>query len=336
MRRVLVQPDAGGRISGGYLYNQRMAEHAPADRPLELGAETAPELSAGDLLLVDSLFLHPDRLPRFVALRERGVRVGMLLHALPSFIERATAGLASHEPSEVERALLAGLDFLVVPGPYLRAVLAPLVPVPIHVCPPGIDGEWRRAAPPPPRAARELVMLSAGAVTPIKGFDDMVDALARLGPDRLRWEIAGSCDADRDHVASLMRRIDDAGLSGRVRLLGQRSVAETRALFAAADLFALPSHTENHPLTAMEALASCVPAVGYDVGGVSAIVSHGETGLLAPHGDVTALARELSRLLDDGELRRRMTERCWERRDQLASWPEAARVLAGALDAAAA
>lgn len=328
MRRVLVQPDAGGRISGGYLYNQRMAEHAPAGRPLELATET-PEVDAGDLVLVDSLFLDPVRLAPLTALRGHGARVGMLLHALPSFIERAASGLASHAPTDSERALLAGLDFLIVPGPYLAGLLAGETP--IHVCPPGVDDEWRR---PPADRTGEVAIVSAGAVTPIKGFDDMVDALAMLAPP-VRWDIAGSCDADPEHAAALTRRIDAAGLGGRVRLLGQRSVAETRALFAAADLFALPSHTENHPLTALEAMASCVPAVAYDVGGVSSIIAHGETGLLAPHRDVTALARELGRLISDAALRRRMAERCWERREQLLSWPAAALLLADALDAAA-
>ena len=329
MRRVLVQPDAGGRISGGYLYNQRMAEHAPAGRPLEIACET-PAVEPGDRVLVDSLFLDPERLAPLVALRTRGARVGMLLHALPSFIERAGAGLASHEPSESERALLARLDFLIVPGPYLAGLLAGVAP--IHVCPPGVDDEWRR---PPAERTGEIAIVSAGAVTPIKGFDDMVDALALPGTPAVRWDIAGTCDAAPEHAAALTRRIDAAGLSGRVRLLGQRSVAETRALFAAADLFALPSHTENHPLTAMEAMASCIPSVAYDVGGVSSIVAHGETGLLVPHRDVSALARALARLAGDAALRRHMAERCWERRDQLLSWPAAALRLADALDAAA-
>src|SRR5262249_52277470 len=89
VRRVLLQPEAGGRLSGGYLYNRRMAEHSPASRPLALtsisadGAAAAMAglgLGAGDLVLADSLFLLPDRLGPFLALQHRRVRVGMLIH----------------------------------------------------------------------------------------------------------------------------------------------------------------------------------------------------------------------------------------------------------------
>jgi glycosyltransferase involved in cell wall biosynthesis len=349
MRRILVQPDPGSRISGGYLYNQRMAEHAPASRPLALasvptaravdivGALDSLALAAGDLVLADSLFLHPDRLAPFTALRARGVRVGMLLHALPSFVERAAAGQASQRATDVERDLLAQIDFLIVPGPYLEAVLAGVGPV--HVCSPGIDDAWRRSAPPgstsghdPGRDVNVPAVLSAGAVTPVKGFDDLADALASLLPGRqLVWNIAGSTEVDPDHVAHLRGHLARAGLGGIARLLGQRPVDEVRALFAASDLVAMASHSENHPLVAMEALAACVPTVGYDVGGMSAIVDHGETGLLARHRDVADLARQLRLLLDDPGLRHRMAMTCWERRDLLLSWPRAASALADAL-----
>ena len=349
MRRFLVQPDAGGRISGGYLYNQRMVEHAPAaaaitlvDVPVEVapGHLAGMAATAGDVVLADSLFLHPERLAPFLALQARGVRVGMLLHALPSFIERAAAGQVSHEPTATERALLDQLDLVVVPGPYLHAVLGPRIGAPIAICLPGIDDAWRRVAPPAPpaHAGRELALLSVGAVTPNKGFDDVVDALARLplgppGPPgpHVRWRIAGSTDVDPGYSAHLRRRIERAGLSAQVEILGQRFVDETRALFAAADVFVLASYTENHPLTALEALASCVPTVAYAVGGLPAIVRDGETGLLAEVRDVDALARHLGRLLGDAALRQRMAMRAWELRHTLLSWPEAAAALAAAL-----
>jgi glycosyltransferase involved in cell wall biosynthesis len=340
VRRFLVQPEPGGRVSGGYLYNQRMAEHAPADRPLALvGVRgdfavklSALGLAAGDVVLADSLFLHPERIAPFAELRARGVRVGAILHAFPSFVERATAGLASSEPTAAELFILDGLDFAIVPGPYLEGVLDGRTATAIHVCPPGIDRAWRLGQPPAPRHRALPALASAGAVTPIKGFDDLLDALVQLVPRRFTWTIAGSTDVDPDHVASLRRRIRSAGLTDKVQLVGQISVDRTRELFDGADLIALGSHSENHPLVAMEALARCVPFVGYDTGGTAAIVEHGATGLLAPHRDIGALAGSLARLLDDADLRRNMAEACWHRRDRLISWTEAADRLATALD----
>jgi glycosyltransferase involved in cell wall biosynthesis len=336
VRRFLVQPEPGGRISGGYLYNQRMAEHAPIDRPLTLVsvAGEAPgelELAAGDLVVADSLFLRADRLAPFAALRGRGVRLGIVLHALPSFIERAAAGRHSGEPSAEELALLGELDFAILPGPFLRDLLAHLS-TRLHVCPPGLDDAWLGAAT-PARASRPFTsILSVGAVTPNKGFGDLVDALASLPASPLRLSIAGSTEVDAAYVARLRQHIDDAGLSGTVRLLGQVPVADLRALFADADIFALASHTENHPLAAMEAVASCVPTVAYDVGGVSGIIASGETGLLAPVRDVEALAAHLGRLVADRDLRRAMALACERARQALQSWPQAAGALAASLD----
>jgi glycosyltransferase involved in cell wall biosynthesis len=341
VRRFLVQPEPGGRISGGYLYNQRMAEHAPGDRPLHLVSVPASAgeslralgLAAGDVVVADSLFLRPERLAPFLELHARGVRLGMVLHALPSFIDRAAAGLDSGEPGAEELALLDQLDFAILPGPFLRDLLGPRLKDPrLHVCPPGLDDLWLRTAPPVRAAGEVTTIVSVGAVTPNKGFGDLVEALASLSIEAVRVAIAGSTEVDPSHVARLRARIADAGLSDTVHLLGQVPVADLGALFAAADIFVLASHTENHPLTALEALASCVPTVAYDVGGIATIVQHCVTGLLAPVGDLDTLADHLRRLIVDPDQRHAMALACWRARDRLTPWVRAAELLADALD----
>ncbi len=67
----------------------------------------------------------------------------------------------------------------------------------------------------------------------------------------------------------------------------------------AADVFLLPSATESFGLAALEAMACGVPVVASDVGGLPEVVVHGETGLLAPVGDVLALAQHVLWLLAD-------------------------------------
>jgi glycosyltransferase involved in cell wall biosynthesis len=56
----------------------------------------------------------------------------------------------------------------------------------------------------------------------------------------------------------------------------------------------------------IEAAAAGVAAVATDVGGVSSVVLHEETGLLVPSGDADAFASAVRRLLDDDALRSRM------------------------------
>ena len=73
------------------------------------------------------------------------------------------------------------------------------------------------------------------------------------------------------------------------------------AWYAAFDAFLLTSANEGTPVVAIEALAAGVPVVATDAGGTATVVDDGETGLLAPIGDVAALAAHLERLRDDAD-----------------------------------
>ena len=89
------------------------------------------------------------------------------------------------------------------------------------------------------------------------------------------------------------------GVSDGVYFLGK--LEAVAPLLAAADLFLLPSETESFGLSALEALASGVPVVATDVGGLPEVVRHGETGLLVPLGEVDAMAAAAMEILRDGD-----------------------------------
>jgi glycosyltransferase involved in cell wall biosynthesis len=98
--------------------------------------------------------------------------------------------------------------------------------------------------------------------------------------------------------------VEMQGIEGRVELLGARG--DVRELLASSDIFVLSSRSEGHPVSLLEAMATGLPVVATDVGGVAESVVHGQTGLLVPAGEVTALAAALERLVDDEQLRRRL------------------------------
>ncbi|MCA9117500.1 MAG: glycosyltransferase [Planctomycetaceae bacterium] len=99
-------------------------------------------------------------------------------------------------------------------------------------------------------------------------------------------------------------------LGNHVRLLGLRR--DVPQLLAGADLFLLTSISEGIPLTLIEAMAAGVPIVSTDVGGVSELVQHGQTALLAPAGDAEQLAGCVLQLMADQELRKTMMDRAAE------------------------
>jgi glycosyltransferase involved in cell wall biosynthesis len=103
--------------------------------------------------------------------------------------------------------------------------------------------------------------------------------------------------------------IRQQGLWGRCRVLGERS--DVGDLFAASDVFLFasrPDGMEGMPATVIEAGMAGVPVAGYSVAGVSEVVEHGLTGLLAPRRDVNALTRHLMELVGDKDRRRAMGE----------------------------
>ncbi|MFK5635015.1 glycosyltransferase family 4 protein [Ornithinimicrobium sp. LYQ103] len=134
-----------------------------------------------------------------------------------------------------------------------------------------------------------------------------------------------SREKDLDQLLEPMRRLADVGARlafvgsgpGRGELermfAGTRTVftgylggADLAAAYASADVFAFPSTTETLGLVALESMASGVPVVGADAGGIPFVIDDGRTGFLVPPGDADALTDRLRRLLVDPVLRERM------------------------------
>jgi glycosyltransferase involved in cell wall biosynthesis len=78
------------------------------------------------------------------------------------------------------------------------------------------------------------------------------------------------------------------------------------AIYSAADVFVLPSLEDNAPQTGLEAMACGTPVVAYESGGIPEFVMPGQTGLLAPVGNVAALARQIGDLASHDRLRQRL------------------------------
>jgi glycosyltransferase involved in cell wall biosynthesis len=135
--------------------------------------------------------------------------------------------------------------------------------------------------------------------------------------------------------AECLLRIRQSGCEGAFEFLGEVDRDQVATLLAEADMLVLPSRDEGLPLVLIEAMAAGLPTIASaGVGAIPEVVLHGETGLLVPPGDVTALAHAIETLSVDQALRRRMgaaaRARC-ERRYSLASWTEGLeRVLSGA------
>src|SRR5438270_682481 len=85
-----------------------------------------------------------------------------------------------------------------------------------------------------------------------------------------------------------------------------RQHSDMPAIYAAMDIFVLPSLNEGLPMTILEAMAASKPVIATRVGAIPSVIKDGETGLLVNPEDVNGLRNALARLLTDSDLCRRI------------------------------
>jgi glycosyltransferase involved in cell wall biosynthesis len=142
------------------------------------------------------------------------------------------------------------------------------------------------------------VILTPARLDKQKGHSYLLEAATQV-PDAL-FVLAGD-GAERRALETQTRAL---GLEQRVIFLGYRQ--DIPDLLASCDLFVLPSLFEGLPLSVLEAMAAGKPVIASAIGGTDEAVVHGETGLLVPPGDSTALAAAVRTLLADPALAQRL------------------------------
>jgi glycosyltransferase involved in cell wall biosynthesis len=139
------------------------------------------------------------------------------------------------------------------------------------------------------------VLLAVGRQEYQKGYDVLLDAVAKLQPARpsLRLLIAGR---PGNATTTIERRIQAmGGLHETVRLLGHRT--DVPELLSGADVFVLSSRREGSPGALIEAMATGVPSVASDLDSVRELAGNPPTIRLVPTNDPCALSGEIERLL---------------------------------------
>jgi len=117
---------------------------------------------------------------------------------------------------------------------------------------------------------------------------------------------------DEPAITSIVDRLD---LRSRTIFAGQRG--DMPNVYAACDIFVLPSLNEGLPMTVLEAMAAARPVIASNVGAIPTVVRNGETGLLVEPRDVAGLKAALDLLLGDPALSSRLASNGhdWVRRN---------------------
>lgn len=156
---------------------------------------------------------------------------------------------------------------------------------------------------------RRPCVLSVGRLSWEKGHVLLIDAWARVTAEFPDWQLRIVGEGPLRHA--LEEQVARLGLSGSVSLPGMSG--DVAGEYGAASIFVLPSRFEGFPNSLLEAMAfGCAPIATDSAGASVEIIQPGVNGALVPGDNVGALAKELGRLMRDGDLRRRYAERATE------------------------
>jgi glycosyltransferase involved in cell wall biosynthesis len=173
-------------------------------------------------------------------------------------------------------------------------------------------------------------LLYHGRVDCRKGLCELLDAFAALvgGGRDLRLVVSGigpDVQLAKDRAAEL-------GVGGRVAFTGYASYDDAPRAYHRGDVFVSPTYSEGFSNTILEAMASGLPIVSTRAVGVVDCLRHERDALLVEPKDVAGLAAAVARLLDDGELRRRLACRALADVRRLYSWPAVGRQIMAVYD----
>ncbi len=147
-----------------------------------------------------------------------------------------------------------------------------------------------------------LLVLAVGNLYPVKGHRTLLDALGLVcrANASLDWRLAIAGRGEETDALEALAR--GQGIADRVHLLGFRP--DVPDLLSAADVFAMPSHSEGLPLALVEAMGAGLPVIASAVGGIPEVVRTETDGILVPPRDPSALGDALVRVMSDAVLRR--------------------------------
>ncbi len=329
--------------TGGYIYDRRVLRLLPSfgidithlplpgsyPDPTQADlAESERRLAAtpeGAVLMIDGLALGA--MPAELLRRVKRRIIALVHHPLA-----LEAGLSEERRQALaasETAALALCHRVIVTSPMTARLLAadfgvsgPL----ITVAEPGTD--------PAPRATgtgTPMQLLSVGAISPRKGYENLVAALGPLADLDWRLAIAGALDRDSAAVAGLKAAIAaSTKLSDRITLLGTVVPATLERYYASADIFVLPSLFEGYGMVLAEAMARGLPII-CTTGGAAAETVPDAAALKVPPGDINALGAALVCLMSDRKLRKRLEAASWDAGRKLPTWTETARRIFAAI-----
>ncbi len=348
-----IVPGDPDQRTGGYLYDARIVgELGLLGWSVEV-VGLAGRFPDADALAAESMHAALARLPDGARVIVDGLALGGVPEAVAGQADRLDISALVHHPLadetgldsagrarflDLERRALAACRRVIVTSPFTarRLLALGLDDRVAGVVEPGVNraplaeaAAWRLNGLEPVDPER---LLCVAALTPRKGHDILVRALAGLVERDWHCVLAGSTRRNVVWAERLAVAIDGAGLSGRVECLGECDAEALDAEYRRASVCVLPSHYEGYGMVVSESLARGLPMIT-TTGGALADTAPDDCCLKVAPGDIDGMREALRRWLDDADLRQDLTRRAAARRELLRDWSEAGRAFSSALKA---
>jgi glycosyltransferase involved in cell wall biosynthesis len=169
-----------------------------------------------------------------------------------------------------------------------------------------------------------LRLVFVGNIIPRKNLEWLIRSLSLLRTPQWELGVIGSTSVDPVYTGRLVRLINQLGLEGKVRLLGQVPDARLAQVMRECDLIALPFSYEGFGIVYLEAMAFGLPGLACSLGGASEIIEHGKTGFLLAPGDIESMVDLMHRLIMDRAELLRLSLSSRRSFDRFPSWEESA------------
>lgn len=153
----------------------------------------------------------------------------------------------------------------------------------------------------------ERMVLAIGRLSSEKAHIDLLSAFSHLQKTKTELKTRLVIVGDGPERKRLEAAARSYGISERLHFAGQ--ISNVKPYYAAADVFALPSHSEGSPYVLLEAMSAGLTIVATSVGGVPEMVEDQESALLVPPRDPQAMAEAISSVLADARLARRLAHK---------------------------
>jgi len=151
---------------------------------------------------------------------------------------------------------------------------------------------------------RGFRFISVGSLLPIKGFDVLIRAFAKIEGKDVTLDVVGG-GPEKEKLQSL---IDSLNLQGKVRLLGLKKPEEVSNILADSDCFVLASRSETFGIVFIEAMAKGLPVIATKCGGPETIVNDCN-GVLVPIDNQDSLAKAMNMMIANSQNYDKMTIR---------------------------